>query len=137
MKTLSLPEAAAFLRVHQETLRQQARTGRIPGAKVGRAWVFLGDDLVAYLRGSIQPLGKRCKQRWESGRLTHVTQEAGPDLVDRHPRSTPDSEYADLLGLAARPSPRSTTTRSRQNSGGRKSSARSRSAAGKKQSFDG
>ena len=50
MRTLDLQEAAEFLRVHPETLRQLARTGKVPGAKVGRAWVFLEDDLVQYLR---------------------------------------------------------------------------------------
>ena len=43
----TLPEAAEFLRVHPETLRQLARTGKMPGAKVGRAWVFLEEDLAA------------------------------------------------------------------------------------------
>ena len=44
MKTFNLEEAAVFLHVHPETLRQSARAGRIPGAKVGRAWVaYLGE----------------------------------------------------------------------------------------------
>ena len=50
LRTLSLTEAAKFLRVHPETLRQLARQGKIPGAKVGRAWVFLEEDLAEYLR---------------------------------------------------------------------------------------
>jgi len=51
MKTLSLPEAAAFLHCHPEWARQQAKQGRIPGAKPGKSWVFIEEDLVAYLRG--------------------------------------------------------------------------------------
>ena len=50
MKTFGLNEAAAFLRCHPEELRRRAKAGIIPGAKVGRAWVFLEDDLAAYLR---------------------------------------------------------------------------------------
>src|SRR5688500_4342999 len=50
MSTLGLKEAAAFLHVHPEELRRRAKAGRIPGAKVGRAWVFLSEDLAAYLR---------------------------------------------------------------------------------------
>src|SRR5476651_2227829 len=50
MHTLGLIEAAAFLRVHPEELRRRAKSGRIPGAKVGRAWVFLQEDLADFLR---------------------------------------------------------------------------------------
>ena len=50
MQTLGLKQAAAFLRCHPEELRRRAKAGVIPGAKVGRAWVFLEEDLAAYLR---------------------------------------------------------------------------------------
>src|ERR1700674_3722016 len=50
MKTLSLTEAAAFLRLHPEELRRRARLGLAPGAKVGKCWVFLEVDLAEYLR---------------------------------------------------------------------------------------
>lgn len=50
-RSLNLDEAAALLNIHRETLRQRARTGVIPGAKVGRSWVFLEEDLLAFLRG--------------------------------------------------------------------------------------
>ncbi len=50
MKTLGLHAAAAFLHCHPEELRRRAKAGGIPGAKVGRAWVFLEEDLAAYLR---------------------------------------------------------------------------------------
>ena len=45
MRTLGLEEAAQFLLMHPEELRRRAKAGIIPGAKVGRAWVFLEDDL--------------------------------------------------------------------------------------------
>jgi len=50
MKTLTLDEAAQFLKIHPEELRRRAKAGIIPGAKVGKCWVFVEDDLVAYLR---------------------------------------------------------------------------------------
>lgn len=50
MKTLNLAEAAAFLRCHPEWLRQQAKSGRISAAKPGKTWLFIDDDLAAYLR---------------------------------------------------------------------------------------
>jgi excisionase family DNA binding protein len=50
MKTLDLNEAAAFLHVHPVTLKEKARAGEIPGAKPGKCWVFLDDDLADWLR---------------------------------------------------------------------------------------
>ena len=49
--TLNLRAAAAFLNLHPSTLQARAKAGKIPGAKPGRAWVFLRSDLIAYLRG--------------------------------------------------------------------------------------
>src|SRR5436189_138965 len=40
VKTFGLHDAAAFLRCHPEELRRRTKLGFIPGAKVGRAWVF-------------------------------------------------------------------------------------------------
>jgi excisionase family DNA binding protein len=50
MKTLNLEEAAAFLHMNPETLRERAKAGVIPAAKPGKCWVFLEEDLVAYVR---------------------------------------------------------------------------------------
>ncbi|WP_436912802.1 helix-turn-helix domain-containing protein [Acinetobacter schindleri] len=50
MHTLSLDQAAIFLRMHPEELRRRAKLGLIPGAKPGKSWVFLEDDLADYLR---------------------------------------------------------------------------------------
>jgi hypothetical protein len=36
--------------MNPEALRQKAKARIIPGAKPGKCWVFLEDDLVAYLR---------------------------------------------------------------------------------------
>lgn len=41
MNTLDLKQAAAFLHMHPEELRSRAKRGLIPGAKIGRKWVFL------------------------------------------------------------------------------------------------
>jgi excisionase family DNA binding protein len=50
MDTLTLQEAAALLKIHPVTLQDKARAGEIPGAKVGRAWVFIREDLLDYIR---------------------------------------------------------------------------------------
>src|ERR1022692_3232919 len=50
MRTLSISEAAAFLRMHPEEVRCRAKCGAIPGAKPGRCWIFIEDDLAEYVR---------------------------------------------------------------------------------------
>ena len=50
MKTLSLIEAAEFLKMHREEVRRRAKSGQLPGAKLGKRWVFILDDLVEYIR---------------------------------------------------------------------------------------
>ena len=49
--TLTLPQAADFLKLHPQTLIQRARAGKIPGAaKPGKRWVFPEEGLRAYLQ---------------------------------------------------------------------------------------
>ena len=50
MKTLTLQEAAQVLKLHPVTVAERASDGRIPAAKIGRRWVFVEDDLIAYVR---------------------------------------------------------------------------------------
>jgi excisionase family DNA binding protein len=50
MDTLNLEQAAQFLRLHPDTLRARAAAGDVPGAKPGKEWVFLREDLATYLR---------------------------------------------------------------------------------------
>lgn len=51
MNTLDLKQAAAFLKMHPEEVRRRARLGLVPGAKPGKSWVFIEEDLAAWLRG--------------------------------------------------------------------------------------
>lgn len=53
MRTLDISEAADMLKVHENTIMELAGTGDIPGAKIGRSWVFIDEDLFAYLRKQI------------------------------------------------------------------------------------
>jgi hypothetical protein len=50
MNTLDLNQAAAFLHMHKEEVRRRAKLGLLPGAKPGKAWIFIDDDLAAYVR---------------------------------------------------------------------------------------
>ena len=50
MTTLRLPEAARLLGMSPVTLRKRAAAGMVPAYKPGRAWVFLEEELLAYLK---------------------------------------------------------------------------------------
>lgn len=54
MRTFALLECADFLKVDRNKVLKLAGRGELPGAKIGRAWVFLEDDVVTYLRKNIQ-----------------------------------------------------------------------------------
>ena len=49
MNTLTLTEAAAYLKCNAETVRVKAKAREIKAVKVGRQWVFKEEDLSSYL----------------------------------------------------------------------------------------
>ena len=49
-ETWGIRQASSFLRIHPDTLAERARTGEIPGCKIGRAWVFMPELLKEYIR---------------------------------------------------------------------------------------
>jgi len=101
MRTLSLAEAAAFLRMHHEELRRRAKAGLIPGAKAGRAWVFIDEDLAAYLRSLYSQPRQALQVTLRKELECHFAS------VGVSGGSTPslrqESEYAALLGLPTKP----------------------------------
>jgi hypothetical protein len=48
--TIGLQEAARLLRMSEDALMRKARAGIVPGDKPGREWVFIREDLLAWLR---------------------------------------------------------------------------------------
>jgi excisionase family DNA binding protein len=50
LKTFDTEECAEFLKVDRTTILRLAANGFLPGAKIGRGWVFIEDDIVEYLR---------------------------------------------------------------------------------------
>ena len=56
-EVLTTEEAAALLRVSTKTVLSLARTGTLPGEKVGRAWRFLRTDVLSYVRGTNETKG--------------------------------------------------------------------------------
>ena len=97
IRTLSLPEAAAFLGIHKETARRLAACHEMPAAKIGRSWRFLEEDLVTYLRShysndaSQSVVPNRSKTIWHSTEEIKFTGLTSTTMV---------REYNEALGLA-------------------------------------
>jgi len=99
MKTLDLQQAAEFLHMNAETLRARAKTGVIPGAKPGKAWVFLEEDLVEYIRSHYADTRQAVQvsaQEVSTWHCTDVTAVRSGGHDSPHPA---DDEYESLLGL--------------------------------------
>jgi excisionase family DNA binding protein len=57
---LNVPEAASYLRVHEETIRRLSRSGEIPCFKVGSEWRFHKSDLDRWSREQVpKPRNRR------------------------------------------------------------------------------
>ncbi|MCZ2115224.1 MAG: helix-turn-helix domain-containing protein [Anaerolineae bacterium] len=108
MKTLTLTEAAAFLKLHPEELRARAKAGQIPGAKAGRRWVFIEDDLASYLRSLYAP-NRQALQVSSKGISTWHFSNAARRGGLISPRQQ-ESELDKLLKQRTGTKPRSTTT---------------------------
>lgn len=51
--TCGVKEAAEILHVHPKTVEDLIRGGDIPAGKVGRAWVMMTRDVIAYAEKTI------------------------------------------------------------------------------------
>lgn len=63
MKTLDITECAQYLKISKKTAFELALAGELPGAKVGRSWVFLEDELVLYIRSKTNEQQKERQSR--------------------------------------------------------------------------
>lgn len=84
--TLDLEQCANFLNIDTSTAQKLAATGILPGAKIGKGWVFLRSDLVEYLRAEV-----RRQQRERQGKATveqelKAAAERNPSMVMEPPR---------------------------------------------------
>lgn len=52
-ETMDLQTAAAYLGAKAETISQLARKGDLPGAQIGKGWIFLREDVLDFLRKCI------------------------------------------------------------------------------------
>ncbi len=93
MRTLNLNEAAALLGMHKETLRAYAAASIIPGCKPGRAWRFIEDDLLNYMRSQYKTEAKRIPGSTDKWRYSKEVTPGGWTFPTRV------EEYEKALGL--------------------------------------
>lgn len=53
MTTLDLQGAAALMKIHPVTLGRMINDGRIPAARIGRAYVLMERDVLGYIERQI------------------------------------------------------------------------------------
>ena len=54
MRSLDVDECATFLKVDRTTVLKLAAEGVLPGAKIGRSWVFPEGLLIEYLTAEVR-----------------------------------------------------------------------------------
>ena len=105
--TLTLQKAAEFLNIHPVTLADKARAGEIPGAKVGRAWVFIKIDLEEYIRSKYPRRALQGDSVEVSG--CHSSN-ARIHRIGGSKSPITDDAYSEALALPTLPKRRNTTT---------------------------
>ena len=135
LRTLTLAEAAAFLKMHPQSVRRLARQGVVPAAKPGRRWCFLEDDLARYLRALYAHPRQVPQGAITEDLLWHCTNAATRGGFDSRPPTA--GRYAALLGLNENATHKSSAIDSKPKRGASKCSASSRGESGKTQSNDG
>ena len=98
MRTLNLQQAAQFLKLHPVTVLERARAGIIPGAKVGKRWVFIDEDLAAYVRSKYRVHGQALQGDTKENSECHSTG-ARARRIGGSVSPTTDDEYSRALGL--------------------------------------
>ncbi len=65
--TVDITEAANLLKVHPKTVLDLIQSGALPAAKVGRAYVMLTRDVLAYIeRAIIHQTAQRMRRPFKS-----------------------------------------------------------------------
>jgi excisionase family DNA binding protein len=108
VETLTLQEAAELLKIHPVTLLEKANAGEIPGAKIGKRWVFVKIDLIDHIRS--QYPRRALLGDHERSITCHSSNARTPHIGGSKSRPAVDRLYSEALGLPTSTSLRSTTT---------------------------
>jgi excisionase family DNA binding protein len=96
LKTFDIDECAEFFRVDRKTALKLAGRGELPGAKIGRAWVFLQDDLAEFLRTQVRMQMRQRQVESEVQAGLDVSAARTPSMLPPPPRSRKRGVYPDL-----------------------------------------
>lgn len=83
MRSLDLDECADYLKVDRTTVLKLAMQGVLPGAKIGRAWVFPEGELREFLSAEVK--------RQQAERRTVQNEDANFAVRVRATRTEPDA----------------------------------------------
>ena len=75
--TIGSDECAQLLRCTPEQVEELARAGEIPGLKIGRGWLFVRDDLLAYLAEKARAEAEARRAKRQPG-VVQITTAAKP-----------------------------------------------------------
>lgn len=75
-ETMDLATVASYLGARTETVAQLARKGELPGAQIGKGWIFLREDVLRFLRD-------RIARETESRRAARIKDQVNPQHEDK------------------------------------------------------
>jgi excisionase family DNA binding protein len=70
MTTLDLQGAASLMKIHPVTLGRMINDGKIPAARIGRAYVLMERDVLGYIERQIT--GQTSQKREKGGRQANT-----------------------------------------------------------------
>ena len=101
MKILNLEEAATLLKMTPEGLRRKVVKGEIPGAKPGKCWCFIEEDLAEYLQ-SIYPSYAKASWGVLKPNMRTIGRSTKEVTLGGLTSATIEKEYKEALGLGAK-----------------------------------
>jgi excisionase family DNA binding protein len=96
-ETLDIDEAAALLKIHPVTLSEKASRGEIPGARIGKRWVFIAVDLITHIRS--QYIQQAVQGDLMKVKICHSTKEKTHHFGGSKSRPPTEHAYNKALGL--------------------------------------
>jgi hypothetical protein len=110
IESYDLQQAAAFLNMHPDTLQRKAAAGEIPGAKIGKNWVFINIHLVQFV--SEQYADRQTERKSADEKENEKWHYKGKAEASGMSMSGPkvDDVYAGLLGQKSKSKPVSSKT---------------------------
>jgi len=85
--------------MHAEEVRRRAKAGLLPGAKLGKRWVFILEDLAEYVRSHYSESRQALRVTWRK----EVTECHSADAVTRGGLISPLQAVSELDALLAQP----------------------------------